>query len=356
MKNIQKNESACADESSPGAFEAFRGGAVPPQATKVCANPTCKKEFVPLRKQQQYCSTSCAKRMHKYGQSIEYYFDKPCEQCHKDHDHKYGSGRFCSRECKDAFVASTKRGAKNPKVKAHLDKLRNEGKVSVKAKFGTWKCSVCNKIFETRNELNTHIQSEHGAKIHSVKHNGKNICPYCNKEFESGRHLGGHISNCKMHPNKVQHDLAHKQGGKTLSIGYKSGRLVNKHKGYHHTNISKQHMREAACRYLQKINATPCRYNKSSIKILEQIAKEHGWNIQHAENGGEFYTGIGYFVDAYDKEKNIVLEYDEPVHYVDVENNILREKDLKRQQEIIEHLHCEYWRFNEKMKLLWKVE
>lgn len=97
------------------------------------------------------------------------------------------------------------------------------------------------------------------------------------------------------------------------------------------------------------------RYNKSSISILESIAKEHGWNIQHAENGGEFYTGIGYFVDAYDKEKNIVLEYDEPKHYVDVENNILREKDLKRQNEIIEHLHCEYWRYNEAMNVLWKV-
>ena len=39
-----------------------------------------------------------------------------------------------------------------------------------------------------------------------------------------------------------------------------------------------------------------------------------------------------------------------------IENNILREKDLKRQNEIIEHLHCEYWRYNEKMKQLWKVE
>lgn len=103
-------------------------------------------------------------------------------------------------------------------------------------------------------------------------------------------------------------------------------------------------------------HANPCRYNKQSIPILEQIAKEHGWNIQHAENGGEFYTGIGYFVDAYDKEKNIVLEYDEPRHYKDVENNILREKDLKRQKEIIEHLHCEYWRYNETTKCLWKVE
>ena len=42
-------------------------------------------------------------------------------------------------------------------------------------------------------------------------------------------------------------------------------------------------------------------------------------------------------------------------HYEDVENNILREKDLKRQNEIIEHLQCEYWRYNETTKCLWKA-
>lgn len=75
------------------------------------------------------------------------------------------------------------------------------------------------------------------------------------------------------------------------------------------------------------------RYNKSSIPILEAIAKEHGWNIQHAENGGEFYTGIGYFVDAYDKEKNIVLEFDEAAHYADAENSILSEKRFDKIEE-----------------------
>jgi hypothetical protein len=63
-----------------------------------------------------------------------------------------------------------------------------------------------------------------------------------------------------------------------------------------------------------------------------------------------------YYDDAYDKEKNIVVEYDEKKHYDDVENNILREKDLKRQKEIIEHLHCEFWRYNETTKCLWKVQ
>lgn len=64
---------------------------------------------------------------------------------------------------------------------------------------------------------------------------------------------------------------------------------------------------------------------------------------------------MGYWLDAYDKEQNIVVEYDEPRHYIDIENNILCEKDLKRQQEIINHLHCEFWRYNESMDLLYKI-
>ena len=278
---------------------------------------------------------------------------KKCEICNNKHDGSYGSGRFCSKQCAIEYTVQQNRNAKNPKIKAHLDALRLKGKISVKAVYGTWKCSICNKIFETRAKLKEHLKV-HG-KLSSTFVNGKLVCPYCNKEFESGRSLGGHVTNCRMHPNKMMHDLAHKQSGKTLTTKFKSGELVHQFKGKHHTDLAKQHMREAACKYLQKNNPTPCRYNKSSIKVLEQIAKEHGWNIQHAENGGEFYTGIGYWLDAYDKEKNIALEYDEPEHYEDVENNILREKDLIRQKNIIDHLHCEYWRYNEKMKVLWKV-
>jgi len=48
----------------------------------------------------------------------------------------------------------------------------------------------------------------------------------------------------------------------------------------------------------------------------------------------------GYFLDAYDKEKNIVVEYDEARHYKDVENNILIDKDIECQNVIIEQLHC----------------
>ena len=54
--------------------------------------------------------------------------------------------------------------------------------------------------------------------------------------------------------------------------------------------------------------------------------------------------------NIYDKEKNIVVEYDEPRHYDRYGN--LRKKDVDRMNEIQHHLQCEFWRYNEKTKTL----
>lgn len=79
-------------------------------------------------------------------------------------------------------------------------------------------------------------------------------------------------------------------------------------------------------------------YNINSISILEQKAKELGINdLQHAENGGEFYIKeLGYWVDGYSKEKNVVIEYYEKHHEKQIE------KDLERQKEIEDFLKCQF--------------
>ncbi|KKL84483.1 hypothetical protein LCGC14_1964280 [marine sediment metagenome] len=84
--------------------------------------------------------------------------------------------------------------------------------------------------------------------------------------------------------------------------------------------------------------ATP-NYNPEACKFIEEYGRKHGYKFQHAENGGEFYIkGLGYWVDGYDREKNVVIEYDEPHHTRRVE------KDKQRQQEIQEHLGCKFIR------------
>lgn len=88
-------------------------------------------------------------------------------------------------------------------------------------------------------------------------------------------------------------------------------------------------------------------YNINSISILEQTAKDLGIvDLQHAENGGEFYIKeLGFWVDGYSKEKNIVIEYDERHHFND--DGTLNEKDIKRQDEIQKYLNCEFIRISE---------
>jgi len=79
-------------------------------------------------------------------------------------------------------------------------------------------------------------------------------------------------------------------------------------------------------------------YNKNAILIIEAKAKELGiTDLQHAENGGEFHIKeLGYWVDGYSEEKNIVIEYYEPFHEKQIE------RDKRRKTEIINYLGCEF--------------
>jgi hypothetical protein len=108
------------------------------------------------------------------------------------------------------------------------------------------------------------------------------------------------------------------------------------------TNEFKKKMRIIAIDRIEnaKLNGNQLspNYNISTIPILEQKAKELGIiDLQHAENGGEYHIKeLGYWVDGYSKEKNIVIEYYEKFH--------LRrtKRDLQRQKEITDLLKCEF--------------
>lgn len=83
-------------------------------------------------------------------------------------------------------------------------------------------------------------------------------------------------------------------------------------------------------------------YNPGACKAIDKYGKQHGYDFQHAENGGEFHIKpLGYWVDGYDAEQNVVIEYDEPRHFV---GGKLRPTDVQRQKEITEHLGCTFIR------------
>jgi very-short-patch-repair endonuclease len=58
-----------------------------------------------------------------------------------------------------------------------------------------------------------------------------------------------------------------------------------------------------------------------------------GWNGRHALNGGELQV-LQYFVDYYEPDLNLVIEWDEPHH------KYRREKDKIRQERIEKKLNC----------------
>ncbi len=91
-------------------------------------------------------------------------------------------------------------------------------------------------------------------------------------------------------------------------------------------------------------NGTCPFFNRNACKFFDDLNKEKRWNLQHALNGGEVAC-IGYSLDAYDKKRNIVVEYDEPRHYN--KNGTLKKKDIDRMKRLIERLQCQFHRYNE---------
>ena len=111
--------------------------------------------------------------------------------------------------------------------------------------------------------------------------------------------------------------------------------------GVYDASVIDKMSNSAKARIVRQGNNQIHSYNPNSIPILEEYANENGYNIQHAENGGEYQVpNTTFFVDAYDVENNVVIEYDENYHLN--ENQV--EKDRKRQQIIGNILKCKFVR------------
>lgn len=238
-----------------------------------------------------------------------------CEICGNEHDGSYGSGRFCSNHCHHVYIGK--------QTKVHKCNFNARSR----APYGTWKCWKCDIIFQTKREL-----LQHNHDTHPV------------------------IANCAWNKGLTKNtDKRVLKSSQTLKSRYVSGEIVTPMKGKHHSLESRHKTRISTLEYLKSVKGhIKPRYNVNSIPIIEKYSSEYGWNMQHAENGGEINM-FGFWLDGYDKEKNIIFEYDEPRHYIDVDNNILRQKDIDRQNFLIEKLHCTIYRFNEATGILWRV-
>lgn len=74
-----------------------------------------------------------------------------CEICKSEHDGSYGIGKFCSKHCQSVYAGRM--------VKNRVCNFNNSN--DRRASYGTWKCSKCNQIFETKKLLINHKREYH---------------------------------------------------------------------------------------------------------------------------------------------------------------------------------------------------
>lgn len=126
-------------------------------------------------------------------------------------------------------------------------------------------------------------------------------------------------------------------------------------KGKTHSSETKRKMRIAHLKHLEKNGFQGPRYNQTACDFFEKLEKSFIWNGIFARKNKEFFIGeLGYFVDYYEPNFNIVIEFDEPKHYTI--DNCLKNKDTERMTEIIKVLNCYFYRYNQRTKELKKYD
>ena len=214
----------------------------------------------------------------------------------------------------------------------------------------------CGKEFKSKNSLKSHYRF---CKIHKPK---SKVSKYkiddnlykceCGKEFNNFQSLNAHFSHCDFH-HKCRGTIRKGHTSeltKSMCWGNKTTEEIQEIRNKAGKTRA-QLMREGIINF--PYNGKP-NYNVKACRYIDELNKKFGWNLQHAENGGEIRI-VRYFPDGYDKKLNIVFEYDEPGHYKDVENNILNEYDIERQKYIIEKLNCKFYRYNEQLDKFYEI-
>ena len=201
-----------------------------------------------------------------------------CENCGKEHDGSYGSGRFCSKHCSHVYV-----GKKIKRATKNLHKSRK------KAPYGTWKCKSCGKILETKKLLVEHYKLTHVRKDGQIWNKG------LTKET----------------------DERVRKRANTLKQRYKIGEIIPSFKGKHWTEEQKKHISEIRKKYLSEHpEKVPYLLNHSSKMSYPEKYFNYIITIQHIN--ANFHLQVGkYQLDFYNQDLKKYLEIDGESHYTD---------------------------------------
>ena len=195
-------------------------------------------------------------------------------------------------------------------------------------------------------------------------------CPECNTElfYYSRQNLWRANKNkcicrkCNLTNNSFAKNLKFSKEVierlKKLSLGRKHTeetklKISQSHRGKStnpFTEETREKMRIARWRQIENLGGGPM-YNPDACNFIDKLNKEKGWNLRHALNGGEIRI-CGYSLDGYDKDRNIVFEYDEKEHHTPIR----RKKDLVRQNRILERIKPSlFLRYDEKRNTFYSV-
>lgn len=221
------------------------------------------------------------------------------------------------------------------------------------------KCPKCNKdiyysdrgVLYRKSIKNRICRDCWKQQVKSARTTLVRTCPACKKIMKYKDYKNFWAAN-----KKSQKCIACSKIGNTSRRGQKCSpdhklKIGAAHKGKVISENTKYKMRLAAIKRMNVLGITQYRnYNPVACQYFDKLNIEKQWNLQHAKNGGEVQI-YGYFIDAYDKNKNIIVEYDEPHH----SRPCIKKKDLERQDRLKAHLQCDFYRYDESKKQLIKV-
>lgn len=217
---------------------------------------------------------------------------KKCENCGKEHDGSYGSGRFCSKSCRMQWIGKT--GHKTAIEKGTYKSNCSSIKIKSRKPFGTWKCPVCGEILETRRKLTDHKHQLHPT-IYS-KSKGKVWNKGLTKETDE---------------RVARHSLS-------LKEGYSSGRLVPHNLGKKHTEEEKHRISETMKRKIAsgeiEVPYKRNHYSKGPSypeQYFMDVFKNAGIKVEY-----NFQVGL-YQLDFANPESKKYVEIDGDQHYLD---------------------------------------
>ena len=228
------------------------------------------------------------------------------------------------------------------------------------------KCSTCNEELKYKYKRSFNLQEKKNGKclkcskvkiFSDIYKNFNNlwcrICPECKNELSyktrqiciSQYYKNTSCKSCTQIGNRsfwygkkmsesTKKKMSEKRIGKRLSKITKQKlsdkKIGNKNPMYGNipTEEYREKLRNGQLRRLEK-QGISISYNPKACKFIDELNKKQGWNLQHALNGGEIKL-CGYSLDGYDKDRNIIFEYDEKHHRYEkfIKKDKIRQKNL----------------------------